>query len=527
MKLHFHQLMPTYQKRPVTPWLPYLYSFVLIVLITLMVQLFHEHDLINIVLLYQLPVVLSAFWWGRWPSYLTAFISILAFDFLYIPPTFTLSVDDVRYIWSFATFLLVAFIIGGRTGYLRNEAATASQRERSTSALYQFSQEIAAYSDLNTIIHKLAHQVSDTLCQKTQVILPNDSGQLIIRAGHSPSTDNATDETTIFDPLSGNDSAAAQWSYTSGQPAGRTTKHFSTSEYLYLPMTAREFVVGLLAVRVDPISIDQEQRQLLEAWAGLAAIAIERIRLMEKQQEASLLLESDKLRTALLNSVSHELRTPLASIIGSVSTLVESEMLYSSQDRHELLLNIQDGANRMDRVVANLLDSARLESGMVHLKLDWCDLEDVIGTSLRRLREAVRNREISFSASSPAPLLRADSVLLEQVLINLIDNALKYSPASSPIEIGLVAESDKIVIAVADRGLGIPLDELPHIFDKFYRIRLPAYSAHGTGLGLSICKGIIEAHGGNIWAENRPGGGTVMKFSLPASPEHSSLMESR
>ncbi len=526
MKLPFHPLTQPYPKRPDTPWSPYLNSFAMIVLVTLLVQFFHEHELINIVLLYQLPVILSAFWWGRWPSYFTAFISMLVFDFLFIPPTFTLSVDDVRYIWSFITFLLVAFIIGGRTESLRNEASTASQRERSTAALYQFSQEIAADSDLNTIIQKLALQVSDTLGQKTRVILPNESGQLAIRAEHTPSSKN-TDETEICAVLSETESAAARWSYASGHSAGRTSDHFPATEYLYLPMIAQEFAVGLLAVHVDPVSIEPEQRQLLEAWAGLAAIAIERIRLMEKQQEASLLLESDKLRTALLNSVSHELRTPLASIIGSVSTLLESEMLYSQQDRHELLLNIQDGANRMDRVVANLLDSARLESGMVHLKLDWCDLEDVIGTALRRLREAVRNRDIKFAASSTVPMLRADSVLLEQVLINLLDNALKYSPSSSSIEINLVTEADKIIISVADRGLGIPLDELPHIFDKFYRIRLPAYRVDGTGLGLSICKGIIEAHGGEIWAENRPGGGAIMKFSLPASPEQTSPTESR
>ena len=291
-------------------------------------------------------------------------------------------------------------------------------------------------------------------------------------------------------------------------------------------MTTRESVVGLLAVRMHAFDIATEQWRLLDAWAGLAAIAIERTRLMAKQQEASLLLESDKLRTALLNSVSHELRTPLASIIGSVSTLLESETLYSSQDRHELLVNIQDGANRMDRVVANLLDSARLESGMVQLKLDWCDLEDVIGTALRRLREAIRNRNIIFTGCSQVAMIRADSVLLEQVMINLIDNSLKYSKPATPIEIGITAVPESIVITVADRGLGIPPDELPHIFNKFYRIRLPAYRVHGTGLGLSICKGIIEAHGGEITAENRPGGGTIMKITLPAPPEEPSPVES-
>ena len=507
-------------------WSPYLYSMTMIGVMTIFVLMIQEQELINIALFYQLPVILSAFWWGRWPSYVTALVSMLAFDFLFIPPTYTLSVDDVRYIWSFITFLLVAFIIGGRTEVLINEAATASQREQSMAALYEFSREIAAIADLDTILRKLAVQVAEAFGQRAFVLIPDENGVLVIRAEHSPATAPNVTDSVPFPALSEKEHEAAQWSFREGKPAGRTSEKFVDTEYLYRPMTTGESVVGLLVVHVNEFDIATEQQRLLDAWAGLAAIAIERTRLMSKQQEASLLLESDKLRTALLNSVSHELRTPLASIIGSVSTLLESETLYSSQDRHELLVNIQDGANRMDRVVANLLDSARLESGMAHLKLDWCDLEDVIGTALRRLREAVRNRNIIFSGCSRVAMIRADSVLLEQVMINLIDNSLKYSQPATPIEIGVATIPDHIIITVADRGLGIPPDELPHIFDKFYRIRLPAYRVDGTGLGLSICKGIIEAHGGEIIAENRSGGGTIMKITLPAPPEKPSPVES-
>jgi len=525
MKLNVISIRPG---NPAAHWLPYLYSMAMIGVMTVFVLMMQEHELINIALFYQLPVILSAFWWGRWPSYVTALVSMLAFDFLFIPPTFTLSVDDVRYIWSFITFLLVAFVIGGRTEVLINEAATASQRERSMAALYEFSREIAAIADLDAILQKLAAQVAEAFGQRSLVLIPDENGVLLIRADHSPATaPNVTDSVPLLPVLSETEREAAQWSFREGKPAGRTSENFIDSKYLYRPMTTQESVVGLLAIHVNSSDIAMEQQRLLDAWAGLAAIAIERTRLMAKQQEASLLLESDKLRTALLNSVSHELRTPLASIIGSVSTLLESESLYSSQDRHELLVNIQDGANRMDRVVANLLDSARLESGMAHLKLDWCDLEDVIGTALRRLREAVRNRNILFTGCSRVAMIRADSVLLEQVMINLIDNSLKYSAPATPIEISVAAEQDNIVITVADRGLGIPPDELPHIFDKFYRIRLPAYRVDGTGLGLSICKGIIEAHGGKITAENRPDGGTIMKITLPAPPEEPPPVESR
>ena len=526
MKLNAFTSPPVH---PATQWRPYLYSLVMIGLVTLGVVASREIELINIALFYQLPVILSAFWWGRWPSYFTAVISMIAFDFLFIPPTFTLSVDDVRYVWSFVTFLLVAFIIGGRTEVLMNEAAAASQRERSTAALYQFSREIAAIVDLDAIVQKLAMQVADTLGLRTRVILPDENGGLTVRADHKPP--QASTDTSANDPepptLSAPELAAASWSFSQNKPAGPTTNRFATVDFLYFPMATPAAVAGLLAVQLKTAAIAGEHLNLLKAWAGLAAVAMERACLIAKQREASLLLESDKLRTALLNSVSHELRTPLSSIIGSVSTLLDSESLYSSQDRHDLLINIQDGAHRMDRVVANLLDSARLESGMTHLKLDWCDLEDVIGASLHRLRDVIRNREIRFSGSSHVAMIRADSVLLEQVMINLIDNSLKYSLPATPIDIAVTAGSDKLSITVADRGLGIPPNELPHIFDKFYRIRLPAYRVDGTGLGLSICKAIIEAHGGEIQAQNRPGGGAVMTVTLPAPPDQPTPVERR
>lgn len=525
MKRVFHSIIQPELKTPFSRWIPYGTSLIMIVLITLLVQLFEEHELINVALLYQLPVILSAFWWGRWPSYFSACVSMLVFDFMFIPPTFTLSVDDVRYVWSFVTFLVVAFVIGGRTETLRNQALAASQRERGMAALYQFSREIAAVTDLNTINSKLAACVSNTLCQRTRIILPDDSGNLLIRADHRPGA-GEEGEKPYLEELDDTESAAAKWSFNSSQIAGASSPNLPESKYLYLPMKAREFVVGLLAVQVPLLPIDPEQRQLLEAWAGLAAISIERIRLMQKQREADLLVESDKLRTALLNSVSHELRTPLASIIGSVSTLLDSEALYSSQDRHELLINIQDGANRMDRVVANLLDSARLESGMVRLKLDWCDLEDVVGTALRRLCDSIRNRPVNFSTVGVIPLIRADSVLLEQVLINLLDNAAKYSPPDRPIDISIRTADSCIVIAVADRGIGIPPDKLAMIFNKFYRIRIPSCRVGGTGLGLAICKGIVETHGGKIWAEVRTGGGVVLQFSLPSSSGKPSSLES-
>jgi two-component system sensor histidine kinase KdpD len=243
---------------------------------------------------------------------------------------------------------------------------------------------------------------------------------------------------------------------------------------------------------------------------------MERISLAEKERQASLILESDRLRTALLNSVSHELKTPLSFIIGSVSSLLDTETIYSEEAKHELLESIREGANRMERIIANLLDTARIESGMMHLKHDWCDIEDIIGTALRRLNDQLKNRPLIVDISVDIPLLKADCVLLEQVVVNLLDNALKYSPAKSPLEITVTYEDAIVQVSVADKGIGIPKEDLARIFDKFYRVKQRTVQASGTGLGLSICKSIIEAHKGRIWAENRPEGGTIISFSLPA-----------
>jgi len=496
----------------------YVLSLCMALSVTLFGLLMTERiEVINIALLYQLPVTLSAFWWGRWPSYFTAVISVLLFDFLFIPPTFTLSVDDVRYMWSFITFLIVAFVIGGRTEHLRNEASAARQRERSTTALYQFSREIAAVVDMETIVRELALQVSRTLGRKTRVILPEANGRLVLWANQDPGL-KWTPVSQPHEPIpETNENAVAMWAYTNGQIAGRSSETLSGADYLYLPMITRGNVVGVLGVRVQEKIIALEQLQLMEAWAGLAAIAIERGKLVEKERETALLVASDKLRTALLNSVSHELRTPLSSIIGSASTLLESEIKYSPHDQRELLINIKDGANRMERVVANLLDTARLESGMVQLKLNWCDMEDIIGTALRRLQESIRDRKINVDVRPPINVVHGDCVLLEQLLINLVDNALKYSPYDTQIDINVSGDSDKIFVSVSDRGIGIPEDELSNIFNKFYQVHHPDMRVDGTGLGLSICKGIVEAHGGKIWAENRPGGGTSIVFLLPAT----------
>jgi two-component system sensor histidine kinase KdpD len=499
-------------------WLPYGGSFLMVAAVTLFSwALRGEIENSNVSLLYQLPVVFSAFWWGRWPSYFTGICSVLAFDFLFIPPIFTFSVDDIRYLWSFLAFLIVAFVIGGRTELLRYEAATARLREKNTHALFDFSREIAAAIDLDSIVRELGSQIAVALNRGIVVLLPDENEKLVVWAQHEPGVESRQESdgyknTSLID---NDETAVATWVYQHKQVAGRSTDTLPGAQYLYFPLQTRDNVVGVLGICIIEKLITPEQRRLMDAWAGLAAIAIERVKLTRKAREAALLLESDRLHTALFNSISHELRTPMSSIIGSATTLLESETMYSAEERRELIENIKVSSTRMNLTLINLLDTARLESGMMRLKVDWCDIEDIIGTALRNLTEQIKDRPLDILIPDDTPLLRGDCVLLGQVVINLVDNAVKYSPQGSGIEIRVICNKNKLQVSVGDRGIGIPAADLPHVFEKFYRIQLGENTIPGTGLGLSICKSIIEAHDGKIWAENRSGGGAKISFSVP------------
>ncbi len=476
-----------------------------------------QTDPVNIALLYQLPAILSAFWWGRWPSFFAAVISILLYDFLFMPPVFGLVVADLKFFWSFFSFLAVSLVIGRRTEDLKREAVVARQREKDVTALYDFSQRIAAVSDKALISQELAAQVAASFGRPTGVFLPDDLNHLVLLA-HSPDGAGGTDPTAagMFASAS---LAAVQETFAQAAAAPgdyRLPPPVPGKAFRFLPLIAGQTVSGVVSIELGGIPLHPEQLRLLEAWAYLAALAIERVKLAEKAREAELLDASDRLRTALLNATSHELRTPLAAVIGSVTTLLEEENLYSPAERRGFLTAIWDGATRMNQIVTNMLDIARLESGMVQLRADWCDLEDIVGAALRKLPQTDRLRQVRVELAPDLPLLRADCVLLEQVLVNLIDNALKYTPAAQPIEVTAAAAGDQIAVWVKDRGQGVPPPDLMRIFDKFYRVQQPQSANRGIGLGLSICKGIVEAHGGRIWAEARPGGGTSFGVLLPA-----------
>lgn len=498
-------------------WKPYGAGLAMTAAVTSLCLTLDEYmEMVNIALLYLVPVVVTAQRWGRWPSYAAALAGVLAFDFLFVAPIYTLSVADIRYLWSFLTFLLVAFVIGGRTDWLRKEVKAAKNRENSIRILYGFSREIASVTDLDTIANLLAERVAETFDRTVVVLLPDSKGNLVLWSDHDPNGPKGQRGEAVAALGDGSEFSVATWAYEHGQAAGKTTDTLPNAKFLYIPLKARDGVVGILALHLTEKTVSPDQRRLIDAWASLAAMAIERVTLAELAKEAALFAESERLRAALFNSLSHELRTPLSGVIGSVSTLIEDDNLYSRQEQRELLGNIKDSARRMERLVANLLDTARLESGIMKLKIDWCEVEDIIGVALQRMGDTFSKRRVTVDIKDDIPLFKGDCALLEQVLINLLDNAFKYSPNHSDITISSWVNRQKIYISVADRGEGVPDEELERIFDKFYRIP-NAFQTTGTGLGLAICKGIVEAHRGRIWAENRSDNGLIVTFSLPLS----------
>jgi len=310
----------------------------------------------------------------------------------------------------------------------------------------------------------------------------------------------------------------ATWAFEHGQPAGRGTDTLPAARLRYLPLSTARGKVGVLGVWPAEAGryLTPEQRRLLEAFASLAAVAIERVHLVEAAGLVQLLEATEKLQSALLNSISHDLRTPLVSITGALSTLQEDDVRLDEEARRILVDTAAEEAGRLNRLVGNLLDMTRLEAGAIKVKREPRDVQDVIGAALHQVRERLGDRPVEIDIPADLPLVPLDFVLVVHVLVNLIDNALKYSPPGSLIQIRTLLSDGEVAIEVADQGLGIPPEDLDRVFQKFYRVQRPD-NVTGTGLGLSISKGLVEAHGGRIWAQNRPGGGAVITVVLPLS----------
>ena len=490
---------------PHRPWHRYLQSTLLVAAATLVSVPFSMIiSPVNLVMLYLVVVVVAAVFLGRGPSILASVLSVLAFDFFFVPPHLTFAVTDTEYILTFIGLFLVGLVISTLATRAREQADAARFSAEQTTELYELSRDLAAVSGLNDMLRALIRHIRGTFGREGVILLP-DNGRLTSTVG-SGDVDLDEDELAVGD-----------WVLRHGEPAGRNTNTLPGAQLRYLPMKTARGVLGVLGIRASGEAdryLTPDQQRLMEAFASQAAVAIERAQLAEQARQAQVLQAAGQLQTALLNSISHDLRTPLVSITGALSSLQEQDAQLDPASRRGLVENARDEAERLNRLVGNLLDMTRVEAGALRLRLEPSDVQDVIGSALAQLDKRLGKRLIRVQVPDDLPLVPMDFALISSVLVNVLDNAVKYSPPDSAIEVEAKLTSGHLEIEVRDRGLGIPPDDLNRVFDKFYRVQRPGRVV-GSGLGLSICKGIVGAHGGFIAAENRPGGGTTISIALP------------
>jgi two-component system sensor histidine kinase KdpD len=476
-------------------------------------QMFPYFSPTNLIMAYLIGVVLIATQLGRGPSILASILSVAAFDFFFVPPYFSFAVSDAEYLLTFAMMLAVALVISGLTVRIREQALLARQRERRTAVLYRVSRDLATQRGMGNLIRVASEHLREVFDSQVAVFVADAAKHLALQRSEQ-----------LFFEFDPKEAGVAQWVYEHDQMAGLGTDTLPGSGALYLPLAGSKGPIGVLAVRPAKPGqpFDLEQLHLLEALAHQIALALERARLAEEAQRAHVLAETERMRNAILSSVSHDLRTPLATITGAASSLLQAEDALNPASRQELARSIYGEANRLDRLVRNLLDMMRLEAGAVQLQKDWHPFDEIVGAALSRLEGRLGGHQVNMQFPPDLPLVLVDGLLIEQAVMNLLENAVKYAPSSTAIELSIAVAERELVFGIADRGPGIPDGEERRIFDKFYRLD-PA-RAGGVGLGLTICRGIIEAHGGRIWAENRAGGGALFRFALPLEEHQPTIL---
>ncbi len=463
----------------------------------------------NALMLDLLAILFIASRFGRGPAIAASLFSVAAFDFTVVPPYYTFSVSNSQYIFTFIVMLLVALVISALADQIRRQADAARDRERRTAALLQLGRDIAATRERAEIVSAVARHVAEVFDSPAAIFLPNKRAELAL-AGASRE----------LEPLDEKELGVIRWVFDHAQAAGCGTDTLPSAAGVYLPMTATGGTVGVLGL-LEPRRISSPERlHLLEAFANQSAIALERASLADESRRAWERVEAEFLRNTLLSSVSHDLRTPLATITGAASSLCESTL--SDEARRELAAEIVSESERMERLIANLLDMTRLESGGFPLKKEWHSLDEIVGSAIRSVRKRLANRPVQTILPANLPLIRVDALALEQAIANLVDNAINYTPAESPIEITASVTGNRAVLAVADRGPGLPPEDPQRVFQKFFRGNHHATNGRpdsggrrGAGLGLAICKGIVELHGGTISGEHRPAGGALFRITLP------------
>ena len=464
--------------------------------------LVQHFDRSNIVAIYILAVVLVGMRLGRGPAALAAVLSVSAFDFFFVPPRFSFAVSDVQYLLTFCIMLAVGLITGQLTAGLRSQARVALHREERAAALYQLARDLSGAVQLDQVVKISDESIENTFHATAALLLPDGDSQLKLASVRSEA------QLAV-------DSGIAQWAFDKGQPAGVGTDTLPGSEILYIPLRASVGSRGVLALKARHRRLLKipEQRQLLDTFAALITIALERVHYVGVAQDAVVRMESERLRNSLLAALSHDLRTPLTILVGLAESLSLTKPALSSEQL-ETARAIQDEARRMSTLVGNLLDMARIESGEVTLNLQWQPLEEVVGAALDAAREMLKLHRVEVRLARDLPLVRFDALLIERVLVNLLENASKYTPAGSQVILSAEAAGEELTVSVSDNGPGLPVGREEAVFQKFTRGDRES-ATPGVGLGLAICRAIVEAHHGKIVGTNRAGGGVTFSFTLP------------
>lgn len=484
-------------------WWAYVWSAAICAGVTLLTAPLHSVlELSNIVMVFLLAVVIVAVRFGRGPAVLAAFLSVGAFDFFYVPPRFTFSVSDAQYLLTFAVMLVVALVIGQLTAGLKFQARVASLREERVGALYEMSRDLSGAL--------MTEQIAEIAARFLQSEFEARAGLMV-----ADLDDRIAEPVPLPTLPAGIEAGIAQWAFDHVEPAGYGTDTLPASPVLYLPLKAPMRVRGVLAIEPkNPARLaGPEQRRLLDTCASLLAISLERIHYVDVAQGTTVQMESERLRNSLLAAISHDLRTPLAALVGMAQSLAMTQPAPSGAQRG-IIDGIGEAAQRMNSLVNNLLDMARLQSGPVQLNQQWQPLEEVVGSALKAMSGTLDPKRVSVTLPEDLPLVHIDAVLIERVLCNLLENAAKYTPPDSPIEIGATASSERVIVTIDDHGPGLPKGREEAIFQKFERGRKES-ATPGVGLGLAICTAIVEAHGGTIRGETRARGGARFTFELP------------
>ena len=485
-------------------WAAAFVSLLCTVVATLMFPYF---ELTNLVMLYLLGATIAALRLGRGPASVTSVLNVLAFDFFFVPPRLTFAVGDLQYVVTFVVMLVVALVIASLVASVRAQTRVAGARERRTALLYEMSRELAATRQRENIARAAVKHVAETFSSHAVVLLPDASGRLARPRG-----------TPMPVSLRGADLSVAQWVFDHGHPAGLGTDTLPAAVAQYQPLRGGSRTLGVLAVHPTQRRrlLLPEQQHLLETFAGQIGLAIERASLAEEAEAALVAAETETLRNTLLASISHDLRTPLAVIAGAGSALSDPGMSIDTEARTRLAATIENKAQEMSKLISNVLDLMRFESGEVRLRQDWQTIEDLAGTALGQLRDRLVDHPVEIDLPDELPAVRVDAPLVTQVFVNLLENCVRHTPPGTRISVTASMEDQAVRVVVDDNGPGLPPGDPERLFKKFQRGREESNSG-GAGLGLAICRSIVEAHGGSISASERPGGGTRFAFTLPTA----------